>query len=116
MTSDCRIATITEVARGTILRVDDTSRPNPIDANTDAPERGLASRDLPRLALLVLGTLTVIFGVFEVLERTVLANAEPGTLHTLHLVRGLASSILVAVLVATLTDAEPGLARAANGE
>jgi len=63
----------------------------------DAGGSGRAS--IWRMAGWVAGALGVIYGGYEVLERTWFGAAEMKTLHTLHLLRGLSASVVVAVVV-----------------
>ena len=51
-----------------------------------------------RLALLVLGTIAVVFALYEIVERVWLTEANLDLLHTLHILRGVGTSVLVAAL------------------
>jgi signal transduction histidine kinase len=49
---------------------------------------------------LVVGVWAVIFGAYEIIERTLLENPAPDLLHLLHIARGTLTSFLVAAVVA----------------
>lgn len=53
---------------------------------------------LVRLVLLVGLPVVAIFGLYELVERTWLANADMALLHTLHIIRGIGSSLIAALL------------------
>ncbi|MBI4564567.1 MAG: GHKL domain-containing protein [Planctomycetes bacterium] len=53
-----------------------------------------------RVPLAVLAVIAGIFGVFEIAERTLLRDADPGLIHYLHMARGIGTSILVGLVVA----------------
>ncbi|MBI4604747.1 MAG: hypothetical protein HY721_22525 [Planctomycetes bacterium] len=57
-------------------------------------------RPFYRSSLLVVGTIAVSFGAYELVERAWLADADPSFLRALHIVRGAGTSVLVAALVA----------------
>src|SRR3989338_3792822 len=42
----------------------------------------------------------IIFGTYEIIERTVLKNSSPALLHVLHITRGTVTSFLIATIVA----------------
>ncbi len=74
---------------------------------TDAPARQPAPRGAggparsQLLILLVVAFLVIIFGLYEVVERTLLApRVSMETLHLLHILRGVASSLFLAGFVA----------------
>src|SRR3990167_6702460 len=50
--------------------------------------------------LLALVAWGIIFGIYEVVERTFLINSSPSPLHILHIIRGTATSFILAALVA----------------
>ena len=63
-------------------------------------KQGIDGALFVRLALLVGSVIVVIFGLFQVVEHTLLTAVQIQTLHTLHILRGVVSSIVVAVVVA----------------
>jgi signal transduction histidine kinase len=74
---------------------------------TDAPSSGSGPRrgsgtSRPLLLIpVVVGVLAVVFGVYEIVERNLLApRVSMETLHFLHIIRGIASSLLLAGIVA----------------
>ncbi len=74
---------------------------------TDAPAGQTAPRGVRSpsrrqlLVLLVVGFLAIIFGLYEVVERTLLApRVSMETLHLLHILRGVGSSLFLAGFVA----------------
>ncbi len=63
-----------------------------------------------RLILLVSGTIVLIFGTFEIVERTWLATAEMQLIHMLHILRGVGSTLIVAALISwSLLKSSPPL-------
>jgi signal transduction histidine kinase len=97
--------------------------------NTDSngprfTRRGILSRLDPRFAPLVrpflyaLGITAGLFAVYEVIERLWLSEVEMHILHLIHMVRGVASTLLVAGVVGwMIIQSSPGfLDRAALGE
>jgi len=59
-------------------------------------KRQISLRWLP----LAIGVWAVIFGIYEIIERTFLRDASPGLLHILHIIRGTGTSFLVSAIVA----------------
>jgi signal transduction histidine kinase len=49
---------------------------------------------------LAVGVWAIIFGTYEIIERTILKNASPNLLHVLHITRGTVTSFLIATIVA----------------
>ncbi len=79
----------------------------------------LATRRSVALALvLALTAVALIFIVYEIVEKTWLANTDMQILHRLHIARGIGSSVVAAVLVGwiIIRNAPPLLASAATEE
>ena len=53
-----------------------------------------------RPLLFTLAIIGIVFGAFELAERTVLRDADMGVIHLLHMARGMGTSLLVGVVVA----------------
>ncbi|MFQ5504180.1 MAG: nitrogen regulation protein NR(II) [Planctomycetota bacterium] len=68
---------------------------------------------LVRLVLLVLGTIALVFGAFEVSLRTVFVDADMQLIHTVHSIRGIGCSLIVAFLITRflLREAPPLIVR-----
>jgi len=70
-------------------------------ASDDHLRRGTGAARPLLLIAIVVGVLAVVFGVYEVVERNLLApRLSMETLHLLHTIRGVASSLLLAGIVA----------------
>jgi signal transduction histidine kinase len=62
------------------------------------------------MALFLLGSMALLFGGYEVVERTWFGEADPELLHSLHLFRGITASVISALVVmATLLLSTPPL-------
>ncbi len=71
------------------------------DTRGGGPAPTKLSARLPlRICWIVIGTIAVIFSGYEVVERIWLVDADAGLLHLLHIVRGIATCVIVALLVA----------------
>ena len=70
-------------------------------ASDRGPRRGSGTPRPLLLIPVVVGVLAVVFGVYEIVERNLLApRVSMETLHFLHIIRGIASSLLLAGIVA----------------
>lgn len=62
-------------------------------------EKARRSPHFVHIALLVLGTIAVVYALYGIIERTWLTEIDMDLLHMLHVLRGVGTSVLVAALV-----------------
>ncbi|MBI4659257.1 MAG: PAS domain-containing protein [Verrucomicrobia bacterium] len=77
-------------------------------------QRGPRLTQIMRLSLYALGLIILIYGCFEIVERTWLTGLEMSARHMLHMVRGVFSSVVVAFFVGwMIVKNSPGFLEAA---